>query len=97
MCQQLPEKPASPRCPAAVRAGGSSVAVPIDRLSRALTRSRKQKPDLSAPRPRPRLGVVSVRTGAHLAPLFLQTWALFFIKCQIQWSILIGKGRLSRP
>lgn len=85
-----------PPCPTATAWACSSVAVPTDRRSQALTRSRKRRPDL-APHLTPRLGAISVRTGAHLAPLFLQTWTLFFIKCQIQWSILIRKGRLSLP
>ena len=71
----------------------SDLALRIDRFSHAPTKSLKQKPGL----PALITGSFPVRTFACLAHCFLQTWSLLSIKCQVQWSLSIRKGRLSLP
>lgn len=46
---------------------------------------------------RPHHRILSIRTFACLACCLLQTWSLFSIKCQVQWSLLIQKGQAFLP
>lgn len=71
----------------------SDLAVSTDRLKPSTDRV----PEIEARPVHPSSRMSLLRMCAHLAQLLLRTRTQFSIKCQVQWSILIGKGRLSLP